>query len=210
MMSESKSEKRARLQERIAKREKKDDMEYLNSKTRVAKGLAFSIIEYIIVFILISLLMDYVTYGSISIDTLPDTIKTYLKPGGVILTALIAYLPILVISNIGLYFGLGTVGRMAFGIIKIVGIILFLHILVMQAGTVDLVDISGMSAGMSGVGLDSFTINLEPLVKLLDILLAVCIIIPVFEFLGARRRHEEAVLRQGDRKEAESKKDSKA
>jgi len=204
-MSETKSDRRAKIQERIEKRQKKDDMEYLNSKSRVAKGLIFSILEYIIVFILVSLAMDYVTYGSISFDTLPDTIKTYLKPGGVILTALIAYLPILVISNIGLYFGLGTVGRMAFGIIKIIGLIIFLHILVIQAGTIDLVEVSGMSGSMSGVGLDSFTINLEPVVKLLDILLALCLIIPVFEFLGARRRHNEAVLRQEDREEAEKK-----
>ena len=205
-MSETKSDRREKIRERIEKRQKKDDLEYLNSKTRVAKGLVFAIIEYIIVFVLISLAMDYVTYGSISVDTLPDTIRTYLKPGGVILTALVAYLPLLVISNIGLYFGLGTVGRMAFGIIKIVGLIIFLHLLVNQAGTIDLVEVAGMSGSMSGVGLESFTINLEPIVKLLDIILVICLIIPVFEFLGARRKHNEAVLRQEDREKAEEKK----
>ena len=52
-MSETKSDRRAKIQERIEKRQNKDDMEYLNSKSRVAKGLAFSILEYIIVFILV-------------------------------------------------------------------------------------------------------------------------------------------------------------
>ncbi len=199
MSKETAEEKRARIEERIEKRLKREDADYLNSKSRVVKQVTFSIIEYIIVFILICLVLDYATYGSIDFSKLPDTIREYLKPGGVILTALIAYLPVLIIGNIGVYFGLGTVGRMAFGIIKILAVLLFLHIFVMSAGDIDFVELSGMSGGMSGVGLESFTVNLEPLVKLLDIILLLCLIIPVAEFLGARRRHNEAVLRQQDR-----------
>ena len=39
------------------------------------------------------------------------------------------------------------------------------------------------------------------MVKLLDFILAACCIIPVCEFIGARRRHKDAVLRHEDRKE---------
>ena len=193
--------RRMTVEERIEKRLRREDADYLNSKSRVVKQVTVSILEYIIVFILICLVMDYATYGSIDISKLPDTIREYLKPGGVILTALIAYLPVLIIGNIGVYFGLGTVGRMAFGIIKIFALLLFLHIFVNSAGDIDFVELSGMSGGMSGVGLESFTVNLEPLVKLLDIILLLCLIIPVAEFLGARRRHTEAVLRQQDRED---------
>ncbi len=200
-MGDIMDERRDRIEKRIQRRLKKEDSEYLNSKARITKRLLKSIVEYILVFLLITLMMDFISTGSIDIDTLPDTINTYLRPGGVIFTALIAYLPVLIISNIGLYFGLGTVGRMVFGLIKIVGIIIFLHILVTNAGDVDLVDLTGMNEGMSGVGLDAFTINIEPIVKLLDILLLLCMIIPVAEFLGARRRHEEALLRQENRKD---------
>jgi hypothetical protein len=106
--------------------------------------------------------------------------------------------------------GVTTVGRMAFGIIKILAVLLFLHIFLMSAGDVDFVELSGMSGGMSGVGRESFTVNLEPIVKLFDIILLLCLIIPVAEFLGARRRHNEAVLRQQDRDDDEAdKKDAK-
>ena len=210
MSKETAEEKRARIEERIEKRLKREDADYLNSKSRVVKQVTYSIIEYIIVFILICLVLDYATHGSINLENLPETIKEYLKPGGVILTALIAYLPVLIIGNVGVYFGLGTVGRMAFGIIKILAVLLFLHIFVMSAGDIDFVELSGMSGGMSGVGLESFTVNLEPLIKLLDIILLLCLIIPVAEFLGARRRHTEAVLRQQDREDDEAdEKDAK-
>jgi len=192
---------REKARKRREKAEQKEDNQYLNSKVRVVKRLSLSILEYILIFLLISLLMDYLNYGSIDLDKLPEIITTYLKPGGVIFTALIAFLPVLILENIGVYFGLGSVPRMAFGIAKCLALIVMLHFIAVSAGDIDIIELSGIDPGtMGGVGLEGFTVNLEPLLKLLDMLLLLCCIIPVGEFLGARRKHNDAVIRAADKK----------
>ena len=193
---------REKARERKEKQQKRDDAQYLNSSTRVIKRLVFSVIEFILIFVIISLIMDYMNNGSIDIEKLPDTIATYLRPGGVILTALIAFLPVIILANIGVYFGLGSVPRMAFGIAKILAIIVWLHLIANSAGNIDIVELSGMdTASMGGVSLEGFTVNIEPLLKLLDLLLLLCCIVPVGEFIGARAKHNDAVIRNYDRKQ---------
>ena len=192
---------REKARKRREKAEQKEDSQYLNSKARVVKRLTVSILEYILIFLLISLLMDYLNYGSIDLEKLPDIIMTYLQPGGVIFTALIAFLPVLILENIGVYFGLGSIPRMAFGIAKCLALIVMLHFIAMSAGNIDIIELSGVDPGtMGGVGLEGFTVNLEPLLKLLDLLLLLCCIIPVGEFIGARGKHNDAVIRAADKK----------
>ena len=192
---------REKARKRREKAEQKEDSQYLNSKARVVKRLTVSILEYILIFLLISLLMDYLNYGSIDLEKLPDIIMTYLQPGGVIFTALIAFLPVLILENIGVYFGLGSIPRMAFGIAKCLALIVMLHFIAMSAGNIDIIELSGIDPGtMGGVGLEGFTVNLEPLLKLLDLLLLLCCIIPVGEFIGARGKHNDAVIRAADKK----------
>ena len=192
---------REKARKRREKAEQKEDNQYLNSKARVVKRLTVSILEYILIFLLISLLMDYLNYGSIDLEKLPDIIMTYLQPGGVIFTALIAFLPVLILENIGVYFGLGSIPRMAFGIAKCLALIVMLHFIAMSAGNIDIIELSGIDPGtMGGVGLEGFTVNLEPLLKLLDLLLLLCCIIPVGEFIGARGKHNDAVIRAADKK----------
>ena len=192
---------REKARKRREKAEQKEDSQYLNSKARVVKRLTVSILEYILIFLLISLLMDYLNYGSIDLEKLPDIIMTYLQPGGVIFTALIAFLPVLILENIGVYFGLGSIPRMAFGIAKCLALIVMLHFIAMSAGNIDIIELSGIDPGtLGGVGLEGFTVNLEPLLKLLDLLLLLCCIIPVGEFIGARGKHNDAVIRAADKK----------
>ena len=190
---------REKAARRAEKKQRKGDAPYLNSIGRVTSRIMISAIEFVLVFILVSLFINYMQTGSIDINTLPDTVSTYLQPGGVIFTALVAFLPIIVLENIGIYFGLGTVPRMAFGIIKYLALIWWLHVLTGSAGDIDIVQMSGLS-GSSLMGVESVTVNLTPLVKLLDIILLLCCIIPVGEFIGCRRRHNDAVIRLHDRR----------
>ena len=90
---------------------------------------------------------------------------------------------------------------MAFGIAKCLALIVMLHFIAMSAGNIDIIELSGIDPGtMGGVGLEGFTVNLEPLLKLLDLLLLLCCIIPVGEFIGARGKHNDAVIRAADKK----------
>lgn len=186
---------------RLERREKKDDAPYLNSVTRVTSRIIFSILEFILLFVLLSLLVSYLETGTIDFSKVPDTVAKYIQPGGVIFTALVAYLPILVVSNIKVYFGLGTIPRMLLGIARYIMLMWWLGVLAGSAGNIDIVEMSGLSGSSALQGLESFTVNIAPMVQLLDIILAACCIIPVCEFLGARRRHNDAVIRHEDRKE---------
>ncbi len=202
MDSEKMEKMRLKVAKRAEKRQKKDDAPYLNSITRVTSRLVISILEYILVFILISLLMTYLKTGSIDFNALPDVIKEYLSPGGAIFTALVAFLPVMILENIGIYFGLGSVPRMLFGMVKYLVLIWWLHMFVGAAGDIDIIQMSGMAGSSALNGVESVTMNLAPFVKLLDIIFLLCLIIPVGEFIGCRRRHNEAVLRQQERREA--------
>lgn len=194
-------EKAAQRQER---RERRGDAPYLNSIPRVMSRLVISILEYILVFILISLFMTYLETGTVDVSKLPDVLNQYLQPGGPIFTALVAFLPVMILENIGIYFGLGSVPRMVFGIVKFLALIWFLHVFAGSIGDFDIVQMSGMAGSSALQGLESFTVNLTPLVKLFDIILLLCCIIPVGEFIGCRRRHNDAVIRQRDRRNTDT------
>ena len=191
---------REKAAQRAERKQKRGDAPYLNSFPRVVSRLLISILEYIIVFILVSMFMNYMETGTVDFNTLPDTIQRYMQPGGAIFTALVAFLPIMVLENIGIYFGLGSVPRMLFGIMKFLALIWWLHVFTGSAGDIDIIHMSGMAGSSALQGLESLTVNLTPLVKLLDIVLLLCCIIPVGEFIGCRRKHNDAVIRQYDRK----------
>lgn len=165
---------------------------YLNSKTRVASRLVFAALEYVFVFLILTFVVDYLHNGTISYDTITQTTADYLKPGGVIFTALIAYLPILVIKNVGFYFGLGSAPRMIFGMVGYLLVIWWLFMFASSAGDFDVMKMVNISS-QSIMGLESVTLNLTGIVKLLSIVFVICCIIPLGEFIGARKRHKEAL-----------------
>jgi len=166
----------------------KDEKRYLNSKARVAKHLIISIVEYVIVIILMLLITTYMQYGSL--DNFVEDIQhigEWFKPGGMMFNAIVGLLPIIAIGCIGVYFGEGTVGKMAFGLIKGVAIILWL-VLVFQGASTSL----SLPEVFAGMGLDELRVGMDGLVKFLVLVFLCCLLIPIGEFCGARKKHLRA------------------
>ena len=166
----------------------KDEKRYLNSKARVAKHLIISIVEYVIVIILMLLITTYMQYGSL--DNFIEDIQhmgDWFRPGGMMFNAIVGLLPIIAIGCIGVYFGEGTVGKMAFGLIKGVAIILWL-VLVFQGASTSL----SLPEVFAGMGLDELRVGMDGLVKFLVLVFLCCLLIPIGEFCGARKKHLRA------------------
>ena len=166
----------------------KDEKRYLNSKARVAKHLIISIVEYVIVIILMLLITAYMQYGSL--DNFIEDIQhmgDWFRPGGMMFNAIVGLLPIIAIGCIGVYFGEGTVGKMAFGLIKGVAIILWL-VLVFQGASTSL----SLPEVFEGMGLEELKVGMDGLVKFLVLVFLCCLLIPIGEFFGARKKHLRA------------------
>lgn len=166
----------------------KDEKRYLNSKARVAKHLIISIVEYVIVIILMLLITTYMQYGSL--DNFIEDIQhmgDWFRPGGMMFNAIVGLLPIIAIGCIGVYFGEGTVGKMAFGLIKGVAIILWL-VLVFQGASTSL----SLPEIFEGMGLEELKVGMDGLVKFLVLVFLCCLLIPIGEFCGARKKHLRA------------------
>ena len=166
----------------------KDEKRYLNSKARVAKHLIISIVEYVIVIILMLLITTYMQYGSL--DNFIEDIQhmgDWFRPGGMMFNAIVGLLPIIAIGCIGVYFGEGTVGKMAFGLIKGVAIILWL-VLVFQGASTSL----SLPEIFEGMGLEELRVGMDGLVKFLVLVFLCCLLIPIGEFCGARKKHLRA------------------
>ena len=166
----------------------KDEKRYLNSKARVAKHLVISIVEYVIVIILMLLVTTYMQYGSL--DNFIEDIQhmgDWFRPGGMMFNAIVGLLPIIAIGCIGVYFGEGTVGKMSFGLIKGVAIILWL-VLVFQGASTSL----SLPEIFEGMGLEELKVGMDGLVKFLVLVFLCCLLIPIGEFCGARKKHLRA------------------
>ena len=166
----------------------KDEKRYLNSKARVAKHLILSIVEYVIIIILMLLITTYMQYGSL--DNFIEDIQhmgDWFRPGGMMFNAIVGLLPIIAIGCIGVYFGEGTVGKMAFGLIKGVAIILWL-VLVFQGASTSL----SLPEIFEGMGLEELKVGMDGLVKFLVLVFLCCLLIPIGEFCGARKKHLRA------------------
>ena len=166
----------------------KDEKRYLNSKARVAKHLIISIVEYVIIIILMLLITTYMQYGSL--DNFIEDIQhmgDWFRPGGMMFNAIVGLLPIIAIGCIGVYFGEGTVGKMSFGLIKGVAIILWL-VLVFQGASTSL----SLPEIFEGMGLEELKVGMDGLVKFLVLVFLCCLLIPIGEFCGARKKHLRA------------------
>lgn len=170
-----------------AKRQKKEDARYLNSTRRLVGRLVGSVFEYVVVMFLVVALASYMQDGSFTLDFDSEM----LRPGGLVFDALVAYLPILVLANIGVYFGEGTKGRLVFSVLRYVAVAVFFYVLLESAGTS--LEIPSIA---SGQGLDSIEIDVAGIAKLMIFVMLVCVIIPVGEYIGARKKHREAQERK--------------
>ncbi len=163
----------------------KEDKKYLNSKSRMVKAIAFSILDYVILFFVILAISAYIKYGNL--DNFVDDLKhlsEWFHPGGMVFNAILGFLPIVILRSIGQYFGSGTYGKMAFGIGMCLAIVLWLNLIIMGASpSMDL------PPEFEEMGFDSLTIGLEGLSKFITMVMLFSILIPIGEFYGARKQH---------------------
>ena len=174
-----------KVEDKLTKEEKR----YLNSKSRVVKHVVLSIVEYVIVILLVMVIATYMQYGTL--DNFFDEIQhmgDWFQPGGMMFNAIIGLLPIIAIGCISVYFGEGTFGKMAFGLIKGAAIILWL-VLVFQGASTSL----SLPEIFEGMGLEELKIGMDGLVKFMVLVFLCCLLIPIGEFCGARKKHLRAV-----------------
>lgn len=171
---------------------KKNDAPYLNSKARITKKIIFSLIEYAIVTLLVLMMASYMDSGTLdNMFNMDGPMQEMLRPGGFVFNSLIAYLPILILANVGNYFGSGSTGRLAIGILRCIAIALWLTLLLNSAATS--IEIPSIAKDQ---GLESIEIGVKGLAKFALFVTLVCVIIPIGEYIGARKKHIEAVRRK--------------
>jgi hypothetical protein len=176
----------------------KEEKKYLNSKARMIKAIVWDIIEYIIIFVAIIVIMGYIESGTIAdFNEIGKNMGIWLKPGGVLFNALVGFLPIILLNSIGRYFGIGTYGRMVFGIIKCFAVILWLYLVVTGASnSLNLMDTVGEISAGETVTIEGLNVGLEGLRKYLTMIMLCCILIPIGEFCGARKKHRRALAKR--------------
>lgn len=176
----------------------KEEKKYLNSKARMIKAIVWDIIEYIVIFVAIIIIMGYIESGTIAdFNEIGKNMGIWLKPGGVLFNALVGFLPIILLNSIGRYFGIGTYGRMLFGIIKCFAVILWLYLVVTGASnSLNLMDTVGEISAGETVTIEGLNVGLEGLRKYLTMIMLCCILIPIGEFCGARKKHRRALAKR--------------
>lgn len=170
----------------------KKDKEYLNSKARMATSIIWAIIEYILVFVIMLALMSYLQEGNL--DNFTEDVQNlgdWFHPGGMLFNAIVGFLPIIILSSIGKYYGSGTYGKMIFGIIKCIAIIAWLYIIMSGASTS-----MELPSVIENMGLDSLTLGLDGLKKFITMVMVFSILIPIGEFAGARKEHLRVVAKK--------------
>ena len=188
----------------------KEEKKYLNSKARMIKAIVWDIIEYIIIFIAIIIIMGYIESGTIAdFNEIGKNMGIWLKPGGVLFNALVGFLPIILLNSIGRYFGIGTYGRMVFGIIKCFAVILWLYLVVTGASnSLNLMDTVGEISAGETVTIEGLNVGLEGLRKYLTMIMLCCILIPIGEFCGARKKHRRALAKRESIEEEKAREDA--
>ena len=188
----------------------KEEKKYLNSKARMIKAIVWDIIEYIIIFVAIIIIMGYIESGTIAdFNEIGKNMGIWLKPGGVLFNALVGFLPIILLNSIGRYFGIGTYGRMLFGIIKCFAVILWLYLVVTGASnSLNLMDTVGEISAGETVTIEGLNVGLEGLRKYLTMIMLCCILIPIGEFCGARKKHRRALAKRESIEEEKAREDA--
>ena len=188
----------------------KEEKKYLNSKARMIKAIVWDIIEYIVIFVAIIIIMGYIESGTIAdFNEIGKNMGIWLKPGGVLFNALVGFLPIILLNSIGRYFGIGTYGRMVFGIIKCFAVILWLYLVVTGASnSLNLMDTVGEISAGETVTIEGLNVGLEGLRKYLTMIMLCCILIPIGEFCGARKKHRRALAKRESIEEEKAREES--
>ena len=190
----------------------REEKKYLNSKARMFKAIVWDIIEYILIFVAIIVIMGYIESGEIAnFEEIANNIGVWLKPGGVLFNAIVGFLPIILLSSIGRYYGIGTYGRMVFGILRCFAIILWLDLIVTGASnSLNLLETTGEVSVGSGVSIEGINIGLDGLRQYLTLVMLCCILIPIGEFCGARKKHRRALAKKESIEEEKAREEAAA
>ena len=190
----------------------REEKKYLNSKARMFKAIVWDIIEYILIFVALIIIMGYIESGQIAdFNEIAKNIGTWLKPGGILFNALVGFLPIILLSSIGRYYGIGTYGRMIFGIIRCFAIILWLYLVITGASnSLNLLETMGEVSVGSGVSIEGLHVGLDGLKKYLTLIMLCCILIPIGEFCGARKKHRRALAKMQSIEEEKAREEAAA
>ena len=172
--------------------QKKKDAPYLNSVSRVVRRIVFSVIETVIVIVFLLMIASYFESGTFDdAFSLSGDMKDMLSPGGLVFNSLIGYIPVLVLANICTYFGSGSKGKLAAGVLRCIAIAAWLIIIFGSAA-----DSLTIPSVAEGTGLESIEVGVRGIAKFGAAVFAACAIIPVGEYIGARKKHEAAVERK--------------
>ena len=184
----------------------REEKKYLNSKARMFKAIIWDIVEYILVFVALIIIMGYIETGKLAdFNEVANQLPIWLNPGGVLFNALVGFLPIIVLSSIGRYFGVGTYGRMLFGILRCFAIILWIY-LVAAGASASL----QLPESVQTMGLEGLTVGLEGLKKFFTLVMLCCILIPIGEFCGARKKHRRALAKMQSIEEEKAREEAAA
>ena len=182
----------------------REEKKYLNSKARMFKAIIWDIVEYILIFVALIIIMGYIETGKLTdFNEIANQLPVWLNPGGVLFNALVGFLPIIVLSSIGRYFGVGTYGRMLFGILRCFAIILWIY-LVAAGASASL----QLPESVKTMGLEGLTVGLEGLKKFFTLVMLCCILIPIGEFCGARKKHRRALAKRESIEEEKAREDA--
>ena len=187
----------------------KEEKKYLNSKARMMKAIIWDIVEYILIFVVIIVIMGYIRTGEIAnFNEIANNLGTWLKPGGVLFNALVGFLPIILLNSIGRYFGLGTYGRMIFGILKCFAILLWVYLVVAGASnSLNILDSVG-TVSVEDYTVEEINLGLEGLQKFMTLLMLCCVLIPIGEVCGARKKHRRALAKRESIEEEKAREDA--
>lgn len=189
-------------EEKEAKKQKKEDAEYLDSVPRFLGSVVWGIVEFVLTALIVLAITSHLESGDFSeMFTFNEETMELLRPGGFIFTALVGALPILILSNVSAYFGSGSVGRLALSVVRCFAVIIWLYVSIDALESA--VDIADLVSG--DIGVDYVEMSLDGIVSLLSLILVITLIVPFGEYVGARKKRREAIARKnGEASEARS------
>lgn len=163
--------------------------QYLSNPTRFISSIVLSVVEFFIMVVALLLISGHIANLEEDTTGVAKSLADQMAPGGLAFNSLAAFLPIIIISSVGSYFGEGSIGRLVCGVGRCVAGAVWFIVMLSSLGNSIVVDssvVTDVSFDLSGAG------------KLLAFITIVTVIIPIGEFLGARRKHLEAVASKED------------
>ncbi len=125
--------------------------------------------------------------GTVGFDF--SKIGQYFRPGQPLFAVIVGAIPMLLISVMASYFGEGSKERLIVSFVKVGFTMLWLYFIAMSVKHLDLYQLSGMDNKY----IDHFVVNAMPFVNVMVLVSAISAIVPVAEFIGARKKHIAAV-----------------